>query len=41
VARVGHTGGKLVYQYNAASAYAAPTDARLSQPSANGGDGAR
>jgi uncharacterized membrane protein len=37
VARVGHTGGKLVYQYNAASAYAAPADARLSQSSVSGG----
>jgi hypothetical protein len=38
VARVGHTGGKLVYQYNAASAYATPVDTRLSQSRVNGGD---
>lgn len=41
VAYVGHTGGRLVYQYDAASAYATPADPRLSQSSVSGGDSER
>jgi uncharacterized membrane protein len=38
VLRVGHTGGKLVYQYNAASAYSNPADAPLASTRVSGGD---
>lgn len=37
VVRVGHTGGQLVYQHNAASAYANPANATVAH-SANTGD---
>ncbi|HET7565530.1 MAG TPA: DUF2231 domain-containing protein [Gemmatimonadaceae bacterium] len=38
VARVGHSGGQLVYQYNAASAYAQPGNATVARAAHQGGD---
>jgi uncharacterized membrane protein len=38
VFRVGHTGGRLVYEYDAASAYASPADAPLASTRVSGGD---
>ena len=35
-ARVGHSGGQLVYKYGAASAYATPDSARISSGEAAG-----
>ena len=41
VARVGHSGGKLVYQYNAAAAYANPSNAAIANIEQDGGDHGR
>jgi len=41
VARVGHSGGKLVYQYNAAAAYANPSNAAIANIEHDGGDHGR
>jgi uncharacterized membrane protein len=41
VARVGHTGGQLVYQYDAASAYAHPANATVARTATDGGDNVR
>jgi len=38
VVRVGHTGGQLVYQHNAASAYANPVNATVAHSAATGDD---
>jgi hypothetical protein len=38
VARVGHSGGQLVYQYNAARAYAQPGNATVARAAHQGGD---